>query len=295
MTGTPRRSAPYPERVLMYRKGLSRGQIADLTGAAAATVGYHLGLARTQDLGLQSEHETAVRKPAVTGQGRERMGQLVAFVQDTGRYPSKSSHAAERTLAEWLQRRRREAADGTLAPAYRQGLAVLPGWRGTSPLPPAGLPSEYRGAERLRPCGSELSLTSQEHELGVGLHTQRFRQRRAACSAEPEPDAELMLFAALLRSFPRAAGSPSLRCGRLSGLSACPAISFGRRRSGGSFPARKDAESFLVSRGEGPCMCVRSHTPSQCLFQCGGQPTAAPCDENSGLEQPFSVGCRRQG
>jgi len=32
----------------MYRKGLSRAQIANLTDAAPATVGYHLGLARTR-------------------------------------------------------------------------------------------------------------------------------------------------------------------------------------------------------------------------------------------------------
>jgi hypothetical protein len=116
----------------MYRRGLSRGQIADLTGAAPATVGYHLGLARTQDPGLQNEHETAARKPAVTGQERERLQQLVAFVQETGRYPARGSDdVSERTLAAWLQRRRREAADGTLAPAYLQGLAVLPSWQGT--------------------------------------------------------------------------------------------------------------------------------------------------------------------
>jgi hypothetical protein len=132
VTGTLRRSAPYQEWVLMYRRGLSRGQIADLTGAAPATVGYHLGLARTLDPGLQNEHETAARKPAITGQGRERLQQVVAFVQETGRYPARGSDdVSERTLAAWLQRRRREAADGTLAPAYRQALAALPGWRGT--------------------------------------------------------------------------------------------------------------------------------------------------------------------
>lgn len=47
--------------------------------------------------------------------------------------------------------------------------------------------------------------------------------------------------------------------------------------------------------------CVRSrgghdpYTPSHACFQCGGQPTAAPCDENSGLEQPSSIACWRQG
>ncbi len=116
----------------MYRRGLSRGQIARLTGAAPATVGYHLRLAREREPGLQNEHEAAARKPEITGQGRERLGQLAAFVQETGRYPSRSSEdGAERILAGWLQRRRREATAGTLAPAYLQALAVLPDWQGT--------------------------------------------------------------------------------------------------------------------------------------------------------------------
>jgi Helicase associated domain len=170
----------------MYRKGLSRRQIADLTGAAPATVGYHLGLARTQDPGLQNEHDTAARRPAVTGQGRERLQQLVSFVQETGRYPSRSSDdVSERTLAEWLQRRRREAADGTLASAYSKGLAVLPGWRGT----PRAVTDEARWQDLLaalaayRASGQDwprhkATVTGVEHELGVWLHTQRFMLRR---------------------------------------------------------------------------------------------------------------------
>ena len=47
----------------MYRKGLSRGQIAELTGAAPATVGYHLRLAREREPGLQNEHETPPGNP----------------------------------------------------------------------------------------------------------------------------------------------------------------------------------------------------------------------------------------
>lgn len=117
----------------MYRRGLTRGQIASLARAAPATVGYHLGLARTMDPGLQREHEAASRKPVrLTAHGAERIQQLVSFLQETGGYPSRSSDdVSERTLAEWLQRRRREAADGTLAPALYKGLSGLPGWRGT--------------------------------------------------------------------------------------------------------------------------------------------------------------------
>jgi hypothetical protein len=41
--GTKRReAAPNAEWVLMYRGGLTRGQIAKLVGAATSTVGYHL-------------------------------------------------------------------------------------------------------------------------------------------------------------------------------------------------------------------------------------------------------------
>lgn len=56
---------------------------------------------------------------------------LVAMVQETGRYPSRNAKStSERTLAVWLQRRREDARAGRLAPAFREGLAVLPGWEG---------------------------------------------------------------------------------------------------------------------------------------------------------------------
>jgi hypothetical protein len=171
----------------MYRKGLTRGQIADLTGAAPATVGYHLGLARKREPGLQREHEEAGRNPArLTAHATERMQQLAAFVQDTGRYPSRSSDdVSERTLAEWLQRRRREATDGTLAPALQEGLGVLPEWRGV----PRAVAHEARWQDQLaalaayRASGQDwprhkATVTGQEHELGVWLHTQRFMLRR---------------------------------------------------------------------------------------------------------------------
>jgi hypothetical protein len=185
VTATPRRSAPHQEWVLMYRRGLSRGKIAELTGAAPATVGYHLGLARTQDPGLQNEHDAAVRKPKVTGQGQERLQQLVWLVRETGRFPSKSSDdISERALAAWLQRRRREAAEGTLAQAYLDALAVLPGWQGT----PRAVANEARWQNRLtalftyRASGQDwprhkATATGKEHELGVWLHTQRIKLR----------------------------------------------------------------------------------------------------------------------
>ncbi|WP_314192419.1 helicase associated domain-containing protein [uncultured Arthrobacter sp.] len=114
-------------------------------------------------------------------QGLEHVGELVAFVQETGRYPSRTGEAAsERTLAAWLQHRGEEARAGTLAPAYREGLAELPGWQ-TLPRSEA---DETRWAERLaalagyRAAGYDwprhkAPARGLEHDLGVWLHSQR--------------------------------------------------------------------------------------------------------------------------
>lgn len=172
----------------MYRKGLGRQKIAELTGAAPATVGYHLSVARTRHPRLQDEHEAAVGlKPAQpTAQGRKHMQQLLAMVQETGRYPSRNApDPSERKLATWLQRRRQDARAGRLAPALRDGLAVLPGWQSA----PRAVADEARWKYRLaalkayRAAGGDwprhkATVTGEEHELGVWLHTQRYKLRR---------------------------------------------------------------------------------------------------------------------
>lgn len=108
MTSKRWSAAPEPEWVLMYRRGLGRGQIALQSGAPSRTVGYHLAVARKLHPGLQEEHAAAARaKPGrVTRQGLARMAQLVAMVQGSGKYPStKSADRDERALAAWLNRR----------------------------------------------------------------------------------------------------------------------------------------------------------------------------------------------
>ncbi|MGK3955922.1 helicase associated domain-containing protein [Arthrobacter sp. R4] len=181
-------AAPEAEWVLMYRRGLSRGRIAELTGAPLRTVGYHLTVARKLHPGLQTEHEGATRKKPrrETGQGMERLAQLIATVQASGRYPStKSVNRDERTLATWLNRRRREAREGTLPSAFLEGLSVLPGWQGL----PRVIGDEARWQERLTALveyrGSGLdwprhksAIEGPEHDLGVWLHTQRYKARR---------------------------------------------------------------------------------------------------------------------
>lgn len=181
-------AAPEPEWVLMYQRGLSVGEIAKLVCAPARTVSYHLTQARKLQPELQAEHEQAVRvRPGkATTRGLHLMKQLIAMVRDTGRYPSrKSSDKTERALASWLYRRRQEYKDGTLMPAYRDGLSLLPGWQGT----PRAFADEARWHERLaalaayRAAGHDwprhkTMLTGVERELGIWLHIQRYKERR---------------------------------------------------------------------------------------------------------------------
>lgn len=171
----------------MYRRGLGRGKIAELTGAPLRTVGYHLTAARKLHPELQTEHEEAVgASQRITGKGMERMAQLIALVQEGGRYPSsKAEDNAERALAVWLSRRRKEAREGNLLPAFRDGLNILPGWQDLRRV--SG--DEARWQERLtalkdyRASGQDwprhkATIEGLEHELGVWLHTQRYKARR---------------------------------------------------------------------------------------------------------------------
>jgi hypothetical protein len=160
-------------------------------------VGYHLSLARTQDPGLQSEHETAARKPArLTAHGAERIQQLVAFVQATGGYPSRSSDdISERTLAEWLQPPRREVADGMLGPVYREALGVLPGWRDTRRAVAdearwqellAALVA-YRASSQDRPR-HKATVTSIERSSALRAEICDWRRRQSATGTIQESD-----------------------------------------------------------------------------------------------------------
>lgn len=173
----------------MYRGGLTRGQIANLVGAAPKTVAYHLRIARASDPELQTAHDEAAApktRHATTVQGLERMQQVVAMVRETGRYPSRTAEStSERSLAAWLQRRREDSRAGTLATAYRDGLAALQDWQ-TRPRAEA---DEARWQARLdalvayRKAGNDWPrhkavITGEEHELGVWLHLQRSKLRR---------------------------------------------------------------------------------------------------------------------
>ena len=77
------------------------------------------------------------------------MEEIVAWASAHGRLPDRHSAAqGERSMAQWLYLRRREAAAGILDPAYSDGLARCPGgW--TTP-----------GKRRMKPAGTTGSPSS---------------------------------------------------------------------------------------------------------------------------------------
>ena len=127
------RRAPDAEWVLMYRLGLSRKSIADLVRVHPAAVGYHLVIARRQDPGLETEHHAAAgARTSPSPRSLTRMEEVIAWISTEGRLPrGHSENTGERSMARWLSDRRREAAEGTLDPAYRDGLARVPEWVGS--------------------------------------------------------------------------------------------------------------------------------------------------------------------
>lgn len=187
-------AAPRPDWVLLYRAGLSRKQISELTGAPLSTVSYHLTSAKAADPALKAAHAAAAGKSttAPSRPGLQRMDQVIAMVQATGRYPSPTADAAwERKLAAWLRRRRRDANMGILDPVVGEGLAVLPDWR----CRPGHLEREALWQDRLstliayRAAGHEWprrkrAETGAERELGEWLNAQRFKLGRGTLSTE---------------------------------------------------------------------------------------------------------------
>ncbi|SDL76855.1 helicase associated domain-containing protein [Arthrobacter sp. ok362] len=183
------RRAPDAEWVLMYRLGLSRQRIAALVRAEPNTVGYHLVIARRQDLGLEAEHQAAAGAapaPYPSPKDLARMKGIIAWVSAEGRIPEdRSGDRDERSMARWLSGRRHEAAAGTLDPAYRDGLAQVPGWQENR----RESEDEARWHRRLdqlaayREEGHDWPRhhdydSVREHTLGVWIHTQRFKRRR---------------------------------------------------------------------------------------------------------------------
>ena len=186
MTQT-KRTAPDPEWVQMYRQGIPTPKIAAVAGVAETTVRYHLAIAAKQDPRIRAEHQAALPAalPHLTAAGRRNLEDIIAFYETEGRLPIFSRSAREKALAVWRHRRRKEAAQGTLSPAYADALDVIPDWRKPSAKQ---ADDEARWTQRLtevaeyRAAGNDWPRHNKtndplERMLGVWLHVQRINDR----------------------------------------------------------------------------------------------------------------------
>jgi hypothetical protein len=194
-----KRTAPDPEWVLMYRRGIATPKIAAVAGVAETTVRYHLAIAAEQNPRIRAEHQAALPAPLprLTAAGRRNVEDIIAFYKTEGRVPTFSRSAREKALAVWLHRRRKEAAQGTLSPAYASALDVIPDLRKASTKQ---ADDEARWTQRLaqvaeyRTAGNDWPRHNKtndplERMLGVWLHVQRINDR--AGKLEPAKKVQL--------------------------------------------------------------------------------------------------------
>ncbi|WP_051181009.1 helicase associated domain-containing protein [Arthrobacter sp. TB 26] len=171
----------------MYRLGLSRKRIAELVRVHPAVVGYHLVIARRREPELEAEHQAAAgARTSLSPRSLARMEEVIAWISAEGRLPrGHAENRGERSMARWLSERRREAAEGILDPAYRDGLARVPEWAGKH----RAAAGEARWHDRLaqlvefRHEGHDWPRhhdydSEREHTLGVWIHAQRYKRRR---------------------------------------------------------------------------------------------------------------------
>jgi Helicase associated domain len=183
----------HPEWTLLYRRGLSRKKIAELARVKVSAVTAHLTAAKAADPGLKTEHRAATSSATSHGApGIKRLYQLLAMVEATGRYPSRNAEdKAERELAQWLRRRRRDADAGILNPVIGAGLSVLPDWR----RKPREARADEKWQDHLERLAAYLAagnpwprttpgVTGPEKELGGWLRTQRYKFRHGDLSPE---------------------------------------------------------------------------------------------------------------
>lgn len=171
----------------MYRHGITSPKIAEGAGVAESTVRYHLHLAAKAEPGLRDDHKAAARKVTRhSSAGLRNLNDTIAFHAAAGRLPTMGgSTPRERALGVWLHRRRLDAVAGTLSPAYREALSVIPGW---DTVPSLKARNETRWEQRLSDLVRFREVqdwprhkspdTEQERVLGVWLHVQRINHRQ---------------------------------------------------------------------------------------------------------------------
>ena len=191
-----KRPTPYPEWVQMYRSGIPATRISELTRVAQSVIRYHLARAAEQDPGLRAAHHAAATPPPtrITAAGQRNLEDVLAFYEAERRLPVNGRSRRESTLAEWLTRRRKEAAAGTLSPVYATALEAIPNWQD---YPTKRDADAARWTQRLgevsawRAAGNDWPRHQktddrEERVLGVWLHTQRIDSRAGKLTAGKE-------------------------------------------------------------------------------------------------------------
>ncbi|WP_454810660.1 helicase associated domain-containing protein [Paenarthrobacter nitroguajacolicus] len=109
------------------------------------------------------------------------MEEIIVWVTAEGRVPrDRSKDKGERSMARWLSDRRREAVEGTLHPAYPDGLGRVSGWPGDSraAMEDARWHDRFAQLVGFRAEGNDWPrhhhyVSEREHSLGVWIHAQR--------------------------------------------------------------------------------------------------------------------------
>ena len=180
----------------MYRRGIPPSRIAVLDAVPVTTVRYHLQVAKKLEPGLEAEHGAALPRPVGPSAAFLRMMQdVIDFYGACGRLPSAHAKSPrETTLGRWLYLRRTEVQVGTLFPAVRAGLDVIPGWDLASKRK---VEDEVRWQQRLQQVKDlrdarcdwprhQKTPDLAERVLGVWLHGQRINHNQGKLAAEKE-------------------------------------------------------------------------------------------------------------
>lgn len=168
-----------------------------LASAPVTTVRYHLQVAKKIEPDLEAEHAAALPEKA-SGPSEatlRKMQDLISFYGTEGRLPvAHAKSPQEQALNSWLYHRRRESAQGTLSPALRDGLDVIPGWYQASPRKAedeARWQQRLKELQALRAAGGDWprhqkTQDADERVLGVWLHGQRINYNQGKLAKEKE-------------------------------------------------------------------------------------------------------------
>lgn len=173
------------EWVLMYARGLTQAQIADLCGADQITVTRCIAWAKRRDSDLQREHNSFRPEPEIPSRLASHFGlrvrDLGEFIAANRRVPfSKGGSPEERSLGVWLAKQRKADREGTLVPERQAALDSAGNWRDHG----RAQRDERKWQQNLSDLASFTSTTGRlpsyrrpkddtERRLGIWLHGQR--------------------------------------------------------------------------------------------------------------------------